>query len=186
MTENFNISQYFENLDKQIYSILSRPSKDTLTYDILDTEKSIDNKKIALKERQRLMKIGEIWQEALGTYNEFRNLKNRHPSGLDIISEERKIAIELKNRTNTDNSKSKKSNLDNLSYFKEEHPEYTCIYANINDNTKEKTMLGKNNIIIHNGVEIYHQVGMEFLKFILKDDVDIIIEFIKNTIDIYQ
>ena len=58
------------------------------------------------------MKVGEIWQEALGNYDEFINLKNGHESGLDIISHTKKTAIELKNRTNTDNASSKKSNLD--------------------------------------------------------------------------
>jgi len=71
-----------------------------------------------LKEKQRQMKIGEIWQEVLGNYNGCINLKIGHETGLDIISHTRKFAIELKNRTNTDNSSSKKSNLDKLAIFK--------------------------------------------------------------------
>ena len=34
----FDINIYFEELDRIIYSILSRPERSTLTYDILDTE----------------------------------------------------------------------------------------------------------------------------------------------------
>ena len=67
----FNINTYFELLDKNIQIILLRPEKNILTYDILDTEKSKINKLIALKEKQRQMKIGEIWQEVLGNYNSF-------------------------------------------------------------------------------------------------------------------
>jgi hypothetical protein len=63
------------------------------------------------------MKIGEIWQEVLGSYKDYLNLKTGHSSGLDILSHTNKVAIELKNRTNTDNSSSKKSNLDKLAIF---------------------------------------------------------------------
>lgn len=104
----FSLSKYFESLENKIQSILSRPEKNVLTYDILDTEKSKTNKLLALKEKQRQMKVGEIWQEALGSYNGWCNLKQGHESGLDIISHTKKIAIELKNRTNTDNASSKK------------------------------------------------------------------------------
>jgi len=112
-------------------------------------------------------------------------LKKGHYTGLDIISHTKKFAIELKNRTNTDNSSSKKSNLDKLAKFKKDNPEYLCIYANINDDTEKKTLQGSIKSIIHNGVEIKHYIGYEFLKFILGDNVAIIVEFVKNTIDKY-
>ena len=181
----FSLSKYFELLDPSIHNILSRPEKDALTYDILDTEKSKKNKLTALKERQRQMKIGEIMQEALGTYNGCENLKIGHETGLDIISHTRKFAIELKNRTNTDNASSKKSNLGKLAKFKKENPEYVCIYANINADTEKKTKKGLIKKFIHKGVEIEHQIGIEFLRFVLGDDTDLIIEFVKNTIDKY-
>ena len=172
----FNINTYFELLDKNIQIILLRPEKNILTYDILDTEKSKINKLIALKEKQRQMKIGEIWQEVLGNYNGFNNLKIGHETGLDVISYSKKIAIELKNRTNTDNASSKKSNLDKLAKFKVNNPDYICIYGNINDNTKEKTL---------QGCKIEHQTGYKFLTFILGNDTELIINFVKNTIDKY-
>lgn len=86
------------------------------------------------------MKIGEIWQEVLGNYKDFINLKIGHESGLDIISHKNKFIIELKNRTNTDNYSSKKANLDKLARFKKNNPEYKCIYGNINHNTENKTI----------------------------------------------
>jgi len=181
----FSLNKYFELLDNIIKNILLRYSKDVLTYDILDTEKSKTNKLIALKEKQRQMKVGEIWQEVLGNYNGYINLKIGHKTGLDILSHTKKIAIELKNRTNTDNASSKKSNLDKLAKFKKNNPEYVCIYANINADTEQKTLHGTIKQILHNDVEIEHQIGYEFLKFILGDDVDLIINFVKNTIDKY-
>jgi hypothetical protein len=176
----FDKIKYFENLDLIICNILTR-----LTYDILDTEKTCNIKLISLKEKQRQMKIGEIWQEVLGNYDGYMNLKRGHKSGLDILSYTKKVVIELKNRTNTDNASSKKSNFDKLANFKKKNPEYTCIYANINANTEKKTLKGMIKIIKHNDIEIQHQVGYLFLKFILQDDIDIIIDFVKNTINKY-
>ncbi|NBV25373.1 MAG: Eco47II family restriction endonuclease [Proteobacteria bacterium] len=64
------------------------------------------------------MKYGEIWQMVIGNYHKFIDLKTGHTSGLDILSTERKIVIELKNRYNTDNASSRKTNLDKLYKYK--------------------------------------------------------------------
>jgi hypothetical protein len=186
MSDKFELNNYFELLEKNIKIILLRPEKDILTFDILDTKKTKINKLIVLKEKQRQMKIGEIWQEVLGNYKDFINLRIGHETGLDIISYNKKIVIELKNRTNTDNHSSKKSNLQKLANFKKNNPEYKCIYANINDDTEKKTLKGSIKKIIYNDYEIEHHIGYEFLKFILNDDIDIIIDFVKNIIDKYS
>ena len=182
----FTLSKYYELLDMCIHNILMRHENLILTYDILDTEKTKQNKLLALKEKQRQMKVGEIWQEVLGNYDGFINLKVGHETGLDILSHTKKIAIELKNRTNTDNASSKKSNLDKLANFKKNNPDYICIYANINADTEEKTLTGSIRKILHNGQELEHQVGYAFLQFMLTDDTDTIIQFVKNTITKYN
>jgi len=181
----FCLKTYFEIMETSIREILLRPENDVLTYDILDTEKSKRNKSIVLKEKQRQMKVGEIWQVVLGNYKDCVNLKQGHETGLDILCHTKKFIIELKNRTNTDNASSKKSNLDKLSKFKKENPDYVCIYANINADTEKKTLQGSVKKILHDGVEIEHQIGYEFLKFILGNDTELIVEFVKNTIDKY-
>ena len=181
----FNLTNYLESLEYAIKKIIMRPENDVLTYDILDTEKTKQNKLLVLKEKQRQMKVGEIWQEVLGSYDGFINLKIGHETGLDIISHTKKIAIELKNRTNTDNSSSKKSNLDKLAKFKKNNPTYICIYANINANTEENTLNGSIKKILHNGQELEHHIGYEFLRFILDTNIDEIIQFVKKTIDKY-
>jgi hypothetical protein len=181
----FCLNKYFELLDDSIKTILLRHENDVLTYDILDTEKEKEYKLIALKVKHRQMKVGEIWQEVLGNYNGCVNLKIGHETGLDILSHNKKFAIELKNRTNTDNASSKKSNLDKLAKFKKNNLDYTCIYANINADTEKKTLQGSIKKLLHDGVEIEHQIGYEFLKFILGDDTDLIVDFVKNTIDKY-
>ena len=182
----FSLTKYLESLEESIKIILLRPQKNVLTYDILDTEKDMADNLIALKQTQLKMKRGEIWQEVLGTYNGFINLKTGHETELDILSHTKKIIIELKNRTNTDNASSKKSNLDKLAKFKKSNPEYRCIYANINADTEEKTLHGSIKKLLHDGVELEHQIGYEFLKFILGSDTELIIEFVKNTIDKYR
>lgn len=181
----FDKLKYFENIDLLINNILSRIENEILTYDILDTEKSKKHKLIALKEKQRQMKVGEIWQSVIGNYDGYFDLGIGHETGLDVLSYDKKIIIELKNRTNTDNASSKKSNLDKLAKYKKEHPEYTCIYANINADTEEKTLKGARKIIIHSDVVIEHHIGYEFLNFIFGDNTDEIIIFVKNTIEKY-
>ncbi len=182
----FSLTKYLESLEERIKIILLRPQKNVLTYDILDTEKSKTNKLLVLKEKQIQMKVGEIWQEVLGNYDGCINLKTGHETGLDILSHTNKFIIELKNRTNTDNASSKKSNLDKLVKFKQSNPEYRCIYAYINADTEEKTLDGSVNKLLHDGVEIEHKIGYEFLKFILGDNTELIIDFVKNTIDKYR
>ena len=182
----FNIESYFDKLDKIIYDICSRKSKQVITYDIFDTDKTRKYKLIVLKEKQKQMKIGEILQVCIGNYENFVNLKQGHETGLDVISDVKKIIIEIKNRTNTDNASSKKSNLDKLAKFKKNNPEYICIYANINDTTEEKTKKGSIKTIIHNGIEIKHMIGYKFLKFIFDENVELIIDFIKKSIDKYM
>jgi len=136
--QEFILDTYLVELDKHIHSSLSRPKKEKHNYDILDTEKSIQHRSCILAKKQQQMKIGDIWQYALGNYKGFEDLKKGHKTGLDILSVPLKIAMELKNRTNTDNSSSRKSNLDKLAMFKKKNPEYTCIYGLINEDTEEK------------------------------------------------
>lgn len=73
------------------------------------------------------MKIWKIWQAVLGCYKSFINLGEGHETKLDIISYDRKIIIELKNRTNTDNSSSRKTKYDKLADFKMKNPDYKMI-----------------------------------------------------------
>ena len=182
----FNREQYFTKLEESVKGILQRPTKDVLAYDILDTEKSKVDNLVALKVKQLRMKNGEIWQEAIGSYKDSINLKNGHVTGLDILSEKRKFIAELKNRTNTDNASSKKTNFDKLAKFKTEHPEYTCIYANINDDTEEKSSQTTVKKFQHNGVELEQHIGYQFLTYIFGDDTNAVVEFLKTTIDKYS
>ena len=176
----FNLDIYLENLDKIIQNILSTTDSKNLTYDILDNEISKQFKLAILEEKQYRMKIGQIWQEVIGTYDGYINLGNR--SGIDIISYDKKIVIELKNRTNTDNYSSKYFNMNKLAEFKKHNPEYTCIYANINCNSEEETLVGFDKRVIYRDIEIKHKAGYNFLNFIFGTDTHVIINFVKSSI----
>ena len=169
---------YTQRVKEQIKVILSRPQKEDVPYDILDNEEDKEAQLIALKIKQRQMKYGEIWQVIIGEYPTFKNLKVGNK--LDVISEKRKIAIELKNRNNTDNASSRKTNLDKLAHFKSENPEYTCIYGVINDNIIE----GKNKKIVHkyNNAEydILYLSGDELFSFIFQKNKVKMLDFIKR------
>ena len=154
----FNLDKYFEDMKINIRDIVTRERNNQVTYDILDTEKSVRLKLVALYEKQRVMQVGEIWQVAVGNYKDCINLKQGSESGLDVISHPRKFAIEIKNRTNTDNASSRKSNFGKLAAFKKKNNDYECIYACINDATMVKTTLGKIETIKHEGVEIKRYV----------------------------
>lgn len=185
-TASSPLNDYFVKMKPIITTILNRSSAEVFTFDLLDSQKTKENKLIVLKEKQRQMKIGEIWQEMLGNIDGFINCKIGHPTGLDILSYSKKIAIELKNRTNTDNASSRKANLDKLAKFKLEHPDYMCIYATINDTNENKTIVGYKKTIVHNGIEIIHYTGMKFIQFMYNNDIETankVITFLKQVID---
>ena len=162
---------------------MNRPCKEDFTYDLISTQKSNENRLIVLKDKHCKMKTGELWQSILGSYPGWIDLKQGHESGLDVMNPSRKIAMEIKNRTNTDNASSRKANLDKLAAFKKKNPEYTCIYATLNDTTEEKTREGAVKKIIHDGVELEHRVGYEVLTLVLGEDRDAVLECIRYTLN---
>jgi hypothetical protein len=181
--EKFDIGTYLQKLSFKIKDILLRDQQEEITYDILDTERMKADKSIALKVKQRQMKIGEIWQEVFGSYESFENLKVGHETGLDLLSHKRKIVIELKNRTNTDNASSKKTNFDKLARYKKEHPDYQAIYGTINADTAEKTEKCGIKPNLHNDVELLQYTGMDLLHLILGENTATIIEFTRTLLD---
>lgn len=82
---------------------------------------------------KRQMRVGHLWQTIIGDYQDYENLSSKHYSGLDIRNRRKKVIIELKNRYNTENHSSRKQNYDKLAQYKKYHPNYTCIYAVVNE-----------------------------------------------------
>lgn len=179
------ISRNFEKeVEKIINKIFSRDINTTILNDILLEEyiqKNDDIIKKTKKIKQIQMKIGELWQRIIGIYGEYIDLKQGHHSGLDIINENKKIVIELKNRYNTDNASSRKSNYDKLAKFKQNNPNYECVYGIIND----KTIQGEELTIIHNGVKLKKYSGNCFLNYIFGENKDIVLNIIRNCLNCY-
>jgi len=157
----------------------NKPIKDILLDEYFEKYKQeIDN---SLKIKQLRMKIGTIWQIAIGNYIGYDDLGNCHKSGLDVIHKDRKIIMELKNRYNTDNSSSRKANFDKLVKYKNEHPEFECIYGIIND----RNMKGDYKIIKHNNVEIKYYSGMCLLDYLFGEDTKQVLDIIHKIIYSY-
>lgn len=185
ITSKFDIIKYKKDITKFIKNKLKTPNKLDILSDILLDEfisLHLDEIKKSLHLKQIQMKIGNIWQVVIGKYKDFIDLKQGHPSGLDILNEKRKIIIELKNRYNTDNKSSKTSNLNKLSRYKKEHYDYKCIYGIINErSTKPDGYIQK---ITHDNAELYYYSGYYLLKFIFEEDTDDIITTMKKIISI--
>ncbi len=177
-SNDFNINKYLKNIKSKIIKILKRPSKDSYIPDILDDEDDIKDKLISLKVKQKEMKRGEIWQMVIGEYQHFEDLGKKHKSGLDVISNHRKLIIELKNKYNTDNHSSRKTNLDKLAKFNRDNRSFQSIYGIINDKTTD----GTTKYIDHNNICIKYYSGNQLFTFIFGNNKDIIIEHIKKVI----
>ena len=145
----FLLSDYYKIITDKITKLFTTNIKKTeeYSYDILYIENNIRD--IILRDKQLKIKIGYVWQIVLGNYFEFEDLCRDNSAffGIDIVLHSRKIIVELKNRTNTDNSSSRKANLDKLARCKVKYPEYLCIYGLINDSTQKKTEKGSIKLI---------------------------------------
>lgn len=116
-------SKYEILISDKISKIFSRNIHTAIPFDILDSDADIEFALQSLRIKQRQMKYGEVWQVAIGNFDEFCDLGIGHETGLDVMSKTRKIIIELKNRYNTDNSSSRKANNDKLAKFKCANPD---------------------------------------------------------------
>lgn len=171
----FIIDEYLEKINYKITKLFekSKYNDDILHDRLLDCyiKKNEDIIKQSKKLKQLQINVGKIWQITIGNYNKFVDLGEGDKTGLDVKSAELKIIMEIKNRYNTDNASARKSNYDKLAKFKNNNPEYKCIYAIINDKTHE----GKEDIINHNNCEIIYLSGEKLLDFIFGYDKKIIV-----------
>ena len=132
------------------------------------------------------MKYGEIWQVVIGNYNTFTNLKNGSKSGLDAVSDSRKIIAEIKNRDTTDCDSSKKMNKIKIARYKQEFPDYEGVYIHINCKTTEQFMKGTSTEYIQDNIKFKKFTGMSGLRYILGDDAEKIVELVKKTVHDYD
>ena len=159
--------------------------KTTVPYDILNTSNMFHVLKMLSAGINYNMKKGVIAQFMLGNYGKFANLHQGHPSGLDIVCHWRKIAIELKNRDNTDNSSSRSANLSKLHKFQEQYPDYLCLYGPINSDTEALTQAGRSGVYRCGDKMIPYLTGRQLLDFIMGGDTDRVVDFTKDVMEEY-
>jgi len=180
LSEEFDINEYLENIEKYIESLFSNielKNMNNINIDILDNDIIINKLKVAEKLCKNIqMKYGELWQYVIGNYKYFTNLKNGHISGLDVISTNKKIIIELKNSFNTDNSSSRKTNYEKLLLYKKNNKDYTCIYGVINCKKSESK------IIKYKDIDILYLSSEKLFEFVFEENSKKIVDFIKNRV----
>jgi len=175
---------YFQHISDVIKNIFEKSKNEDMLDDILLSDyinKNQSSFNIVKNIKQLQMKIGYIWQCVIGDFHGFENLKQGHYSGLDILCKERKFVMEIKNRFNTDNQSSRNYNYNKLLKFKNDNPDYECIYAVINDRTSE----GFDKLFPYKGSHIRYCSGNKLLDLVFGNDKEKIISFVKREINLH-
>ena len=117
-------------MEAVIRNILCNEIKQKSPTDFILSEFFTKEIQIANKLKIIQMRLGKIYEEVAKLYNWIKVEK------IDFIDVDKKIALELKSSTNTDNSSSRERNFQKLFEFKEKHQDYELFYLCINHTTK--------------------------------------------------
>lgn len=175
------MGDYLARMRREFDKEFSLPFKqDKFNYDCFDSDESSRRRSIILRDKQFQMKKGKLIQASFGLFPGFVNLGNGGETGLDILSEDRKVVAEIKLRTNTDNSSSRKANIAKLVKFAKEHPGYTCVYGCVNEDTEKGTLEGHSTVKVFDGVEILFLSGMKLFEYIFGSYAKVLIGIMKR------
>ena len=179
--ETRNLDQLSHDIKNIVSSSFSKKSKETKYNDII-LNRFIKKSDIIICHKIKViqMKIGQIWQDVIGSIDDVINLKRGHISKLDILSHKYKFVMELKNSHNTCNSSSRTSIYNNLIEFKKEHNDYEIIFAYINCNTSKNT--GKNEIISYKSYNIRILSGNKLLAYLFGNKSENVLEILSNSL----
>jgi len=184
LQDNFNIDKYIAFVNNKINTLITKSKyNDDLLEDILLDDFIKNNAqqiKSAKKLKQIQMNVGKIWQISIGNWKDFTDLGEGDETGLDVKSDKLKIIMEIKNRYNTDNLSSRKTNYLKLATYKKANPDFICIYAVINDKTK----LGKDEIIKYDDEDIRYLSGDKLMEYIFQDNKDQVLANLKAQMQI--
>jgi hypothetical protein len=184
LQDNFTIDKYIEFINNEISTVIKKSKynddllEDILLEDFINT--NAEQIKIAKKLKQIQMNVGKIWQISIGKWKDFTDLGEGDETGLDVKSDKLKIIMEIKNRYNTDNLSSRKTNYSKLANYKKAHSDFICIYAVINDKTKE----GKDEIIKCDNEDIRYLSGDKLMEYIFQDNKDQVLANLKSQMQI--
>ena len=181
---DFTIDKYIAFVNNEITTLFTQSKyNDDLLEDILLDDFIKNNEeqiKIAKKLKQIQMNVGKIWQISIGNWKDFTDLGTGDDTGLDVKSDKLKIIMEIKNRYNTDNLSSRKTNYCKLATYKKTHPDFICIYAVINDKTK----LGKDESIKYDDEDIRYLSGDKLMEYIFQNNKKQVLSDLKTQMQI--
>lgn len=161
---------YKQSIEKKIKKIICAKTKPYIhEYTVFgdNCDDTIEDLKIAFKQRQRQMKEGAIAQVSMGNFYGWKDLKKGHESGLDIMKEDNSIICEIKNKHNTCNSGSLKTVLDKLALYKKKHPDTECVLGIVNPAITCKQLTTS---IVHDGKEIKKIQGRDLFKLVFSHE----------------
>lgn len=108
---------YLSIVEEKISDLLSSKRNKNVSNDILvDIPKTFLRTSLRIKQIQ--MNIGRIWEILIGNYKDYIDVSRDVMYSFDILNPTLKLAIELKNRHNTDNSSSRTYKYKCLAQFK--------------------------------------------------------------------
>jgi len=159
-------------MEAVIKNILCAPIKENVNKDLFLSELFPNEIRTANKIKIIQMRLGKLFEELAKFYNWTKVEK------IDFIDINRKIALELKSSTNTDNSSSRERNYQKLLEFKAKHTDYKLYYLCINYTTNQPQ-----NKILANGITLL--TGKYALEFLYGKDYSNVITAIQNCIKDY-
>ena len=158
-------------METEISKLLSKPIKTKQNTDIILSNNYLNEISKANKLKTLQMSLGRIHELCATFYNWEKVPK------IDLVDNNRKIALELKNRDNTDNSSSRYRNCEKLIEFKQNNPDYELYYICINSPKKQNE---KN--IEFKGEKITFLFNEKALEFLYGSNYQNVINIIKKCI----
>ena len=156
------MEDYASGIRNIIQELFANEDDEKLLDDVLLRDFIKENTKLFKAEKkikQLWMKIGNLWQKAIGLYPGFKDLRQGHETKVDLQNEERKIFIELKHNE-------ERIDYSNLFALKKKYPEYTCIYGITNGSKNEEMEKDGEKIVCLSGEKLFEYVFQENTYFI--------------------
>lgn len=177
------ISDYKKAVEQMIHRTLGHSYAKILpSYDPLMMPEEHEARIAHYRSKTINQRHGHVWQRCFGAYPGFRDLGEKG-GGLDLIHHKRRIIVELKSSTNTDNSSSRHKKLSLLAEYQRDNPGWTAVYGCVFDH---KGNLSSEKRIRHDGQWIRVLVGDALFRFLFDDDADMVRDTVVKAVLAYK
>jgi hypothetical protein len=178
------ISEYLNSVQDIVDKTLGRAHAAVPpAYDPLMTPGENEARAAYARSKTIQQRHGYVWQRSIGAYRGFEDLGEGHPSGLDIMNRERRIIMELKNATNTDNSSSRKTKLSLLADYKRDNPGWTAVYGCVFDHKNGGSW---HKLVCHEGQSILALTGHALFSFLFGEDAGMVRNAVEDAVRSYK